>query len=116
MSDIPLERAMLVWEPLGVNWKDMGGRALVVPHPDRDGLGRDYMRSVGACFVGDRDPDARYGWPTLSSPERLARLLVFAWQATVRDGVSQAEMHRALCVIPEFRAEMTPDMPGCEEP
>ena len=104
-DDVPLSIAMLAWTPA-----EYGSAAIVVPHPDDEQCARGYHRAAGACFG---DPFARGGdrdWPRMNDAERMSLLLAFAWQAVARDGVPPADMHKALSVVPEFRALMTPDM------
>ena len=106
-DDVPLLAAMLTWSRA-----EQGGGALVVHHPDAAGLSRAFGRSAGACY-GDPLPNAAghdRDWKRMTDAERMRLLLATAWQAVVRDGVTPSALHEALCVVPEFREQMTPDM------
>ncbi len=95
--NIELRHAMLCWDATSQ-------KAAVVRHPDHVNASDPFTFSTGACWVQK--------WPNMSEEERLLMLLIDAWQAVIRDGMPADEMHRALCVIPEFAESIAADVPG----
>lgn len=112
MGDIPLEDAMIAWNTGKKGWNSDGhdgdGRVAVIRHPDS----RDWQTFLdlgmtsGACYAD---------WHTCSNEERLTSLLCVAWKMACRDGVSLGNIHRALTVIPEYRATLPVDFCIMEE-
>jgi hypothetical protein len=103
MQDIPLEHAMIAWNPkraerLGEPMND--GAIQIVLHPDRDRVGKALMNTSGACDAG---------WDNLSTDQRLDELLKEGYEIAVRDGVNIKDIHRAFRVIPEYRELHLPE-------
>lgn len=94
--NVDLQNAMLCWD-------SDTNRAKVVPHPDRQRISEAFEFSTGACSSE---------WKGRTEGHRLAVLMIDAWQAVVRDGVSAETMHDALLAIPEFRAAIAADVRG----
>lgn len=94
---VKLEHAMLCWDVTSQ-------KAAVVRHPDYVNASDPYLFTTGACWVQK--------WPNMSEEERLLILIIDAWQAVIRDGMTAEVMHRALCAIPEFAESIASDVPG----
>lgn len=88
--------AMVAWDP------DTGG-VRVGPWPDRTGWSDSYPMSAGACETCVH---------TMTPDQRLAQLFIMFHALVVRDGIPPDAAHRAFLVIDEFRAGISPDIPG----
>lgn len=93
---VELKHAMLCWD-------SETNRAKVVPHPDFKRQSDEYQFTTGACWSK---------WDLITEDERLLRLMIEAWQAVVRDGITVEIMHEALLAIPEFREAIAGDVRG----
>jgi hypothetical protein len=88
--------AMVAWDP------DTGG-VRVGPWPDRTGWSDSYPMTDGAC-------EARIH--TMTPDQRVAQVFVMFHALVVRDGIPPDAAHRAFLAIDEFRAHISPDIPG----
>lgn len=93
---VELIHAMLCWD-------SETNRAKVVPHPDFNRVSDGYAFTTGASWLK---------WHSRTNEQRLTLLMLDAWQAVIRDGVSAEVMHEALLAIPQFRAAIAADVPG----
>lgn len=97
--DVPLKRAMLLWNPKSDEPTE-DGRMEVVEHPEKDSRTRTLTRSIGACCAE---------WAQLNTMERLVKLYIETWHIACRDGVEPKTIHEALMVIPEYRDTLSGD-------
>jgi len=91
IKEIPIMNAMLLWCS-----KD--GTALVVNHPDNNGIGDHLDSAFGACH---------YKWRSKSTDEQVSAIIKEAWQIAIEDGLSVKAINDALLVVPEYRKAMT---------
>ncbi len=108
MHNIPLEKAMLTWNPTYVEADTCSvgkpGDVKVVPHPEQpNNIG--YDESFGAC-------NAEYA--QASEEKKMLLLYREAWQIVIRDKIDPQKMHDALLAIPEFRETLAEDVRGTE--
>jgi hypothetical protein len=97
MADIPLEHAMVCWNP-GSN------QVRVVRHPDTLRVSDGLRMTDGACeFERWADPAQRMKW-----------LLQIFNAMVVRDGVDPQAAHQAFLAIPEYRNTIPEDQRGAE--
>lgn len=94
-SDIPIGEAMLVW----TNAQKVG----VVRWPDTSRRSRDFVCSVGACFLG---------WRRSSTEQQKLQLLIEAWHIALRDLIPAEALHTAMLCIPEYRDILADDFPA----
>jgi len=87
-GDVPLEHAMVLWDPL----EPAPAPVVVVAHPNEDD--DVYSASAGACTMP---------WPVLDTTGRLLRLFGLFQQLTVYYKIPPADVHRAFLCIPEYR-------------
>lgn len=101
--DVPLVSAMLAYSPSLDGPGFITGAAEVFEHPDCDRASDKYTYTVGACFSD---------WREYDDDRRLLRLFIDFHHCVVRDGMEPEVLHRALSVIPEYRAVMAADVPS----
>lgn len=89
--DIPLSQAIVCFDK-------RSDRAAVCACPDHEGVSAGFSHVVGACYPY---------WEGLDGDARTRDLLIEIWQAVCLLGVDAAALHRALLVVPEYRA-LTP--------
>lgn len=107
LADVSLIDANILWSPARGRDNGLQGTAHVEHRkvPADVSLYLVHGRKVGACMM----------WSTWTPTERLTELLRIAHQMQVFDGVPSAECHRALSVIPEYRASMVNRVPEWRE-
>lgn len=90
--------AMIAWDP-------RTDRIQVGPWPDRTGWSRRYLFTDGACTMALHK----------MAPEvQKAMLFIHFNTIVVRDGVPVAKAHEAFLAIDEYRASISPDIPGAD--
>jgi hypothetical protein len=88
---------------------NLNGNARVFDHPvPLDSMANNYDMSDGACRVSV--------WREMNDTERLLCLMTIFHTMTVGDEVSPIVAHRALWVIPEYRAQISLDIRGHSDP
>jgi hypothetical protein len=91
-----MSEAMVAWDP------DTGG-VRVGPWPDRIGWSDSYPMTDGAC-------EARIH--AMPPDQQVAQVFILFHALVVRDGIPPDAAHRAFLAIDEFRAHISPDIPG----
>ena len=101
---------MVAWTPAHIADDDpyisTRGKVEVVPWPDAERGRRRYSRSVGACF---------FELHKMPEWQRIAMLFIDFHTLTVRDGIDPQVAHKAFLAIDEYRARISPDIPGADE-
>ncbi len=105
LGDIPLQNAVLAWNPTGTHpMIGVVGRVVVLPcehHDDRNTINWFAELRVSDSFYPSQ-------WRNECGPEDgiLLNLLAEAWRIVLFGGVRAEDMHSALMVIPEYRARL----------
>lgn len=86
-----------------IAWDPDTKRVAVGRHPDLTGWSNDYACTAGACYasLADMTPD-----------QRLAQLFIDFHTLVVGDGIPAQQAHEAFLSIKEYRAAISPDIPG----
>lgn len=109
-----LKHTIICWTPSGGDWalpsnylykNATVGRTALVPFPDRTGASDTYAMTSGACFISVRE---------MRQNARQQFVLSTALGMILRDGLTPAEVHRALWPIDEYRDALPPDTPSPE--
>jgi hypothetical protein len=97
------EECMIAYDP-------NSNRIRVGPWPDRRGWSDDYIFTVGACFMLNRQCQL-----TRDQLLRRVQLLLEFHHAVVRDAVPFDEAHKAFLQIDEYRDMMAHDVPSGDQ-
>jgi hypothetical protein len=98
MSDIPLAKALLLWNS-ALNGGTPAFAVRPLGHPDYD----RYQFSNGACFTAWRETAAK------PEPALLARALVELWHVAAFYGVPVEMIHKEMLAVPEYRDMLADD-------
>lgn len=97
--------AMIAWTPSSYGDKDTRGQIEIGTWPDRTRWSDPYAFTIGACMMEYHE---------MTPADRIAQLFIDFHTCVVRDGISPQDAHREFLKIDEYRAHISPEIPGAD--